>query len=254
MQSQPNLELIGFRYKASSGAHTARTIMLGELKTLLFSRPESASNEDYRSDVEDFNLLQKPTENSRKYTFKPLTTLYGLSPDIHLFEVFRSWWEMDESAQDLLAFQLAVARDPYLYNSASMIVPLAPGAAFIKTDLEEHMAAAYPDKFSKNTLESLVRNLSSSWSQAGVLSNSGKKTREIPKVSYVNVAFALYLGHCHGLSGQRLIDSFWCQLLTLDKEELYNLAHRASMRGLLKFKQASEVVEVTFPSLTLPQG
>ncbi|CAM2883259.1 hypothetical protein VIRA109638_04435 [Vibrio rarus] len=251
-QSRSNLDSIGFRYKTTSGAHTARTIMLEELKTLLFSRPESATHEDYRSDVEDFNLLQKPTENSRKYTFKPLSTLYALSPDVFLFQVFRSWWELDESAQDLLAFQLAIARDPYLYNSASMICILRPGAAFVKSDLEEHMAAAYPEKFSKNTLESLVRNLSSSWSQAGYLSNSSKKSREAPQISYVNVAFALFLAHCHGLSGQRLFDSFWCQLLSDDKEELYDLAHRASMRGLLKFKQASEVVEVTFPTIEMP--
>lgn len=45
---------------------------------------------------------------------------------------------------------------------------------------------------------------------------------------------------------------FWCKMLSQDKEHLFELAHRASLRGLINFKQVSEVIEVTFPNIELP--
>ncbi|HCE1510506.1 TPA: hypothetical protein NGR38_004658, partial [Vibrio parahaemolyticus] len=100
---------------------------------------------------------------------------------------------------------------------------------------------------------SFAQNINGTWTQAGYLSGRAKKYREIPEISYVNVAYALFLAHCHGLSGQRLFDSFWCRMLAQDKERLFELAHRASLRGMINFKQASEVVEVTFPGLVMPE-
>jgi hypothetical protein len=248
-----DLKEVGFRYTLSSGAHTARTIMLEELSTLLFARPSEAAHEDYRQDVEEFNLLHKPTESSRKYTFKPLTTLYGLSPQLTLFKVFLDFWEFDESSQPMLALQLSVARDPYLYLTAKKIITMELGSMFVKSEFEELIAAEYIDKFSHTSLASLVRNISSSWKQAGYLEGTTKKYRKQPKASYVNLAYALFLAHCHGLSGQRMFDSFWCQMLSQDKEHLFELAHRASLRGLINFKQVSEVIEVTFPNIELPE-
>jgi hypothetical protein len=253
MINATDIEKMGFRINKKSGAHTARTMMLEELKVLMLSRPESASLEDYRVDVEEFNILHKPTENSRRYTFKPLTTLYGLSMGIPIFNVFRIFWDLDESSQSILALQLAVARDPYLYLSASKMMNMQYGELFIKSEMEEVIAAHYIDKFSPSTLASLVRNISSTWTQAGYLEGKAKKYRAQPKATYVNLAYALFLAHCHGLSGQRMFDSFWCQMLSQDKEHLFELAHRASLRGLINFKQISEVIEVTFPNIELPK-
>lgn len=255
MRSEEYLQNLGFRAGIKcSGAHTARTMMIEELTILLFGRPELAKYEDYQEDVEVYNILQKPTENSRKYTFKPLTSLYGLSMDIPLFKTFREYWDRNEKAQPILALQLAVARDPYLKLSAEEILRLEPGQLFAKDEMEQWIETHYPEKFSKTSLASLVRNISSTWSQAGYLTGKGKKHREIPQITYVNVAYALFLGHCQGFSGQRLFDSFWCKMLAQNKERLYELAYIASIRGLINFKQASEVVEVTFPSINLPEG
>lgn len=51
--------------------------------------------------------FKKPSENARKYSFQPLASMYGLSPDIFLFQVFRDWWEQHEESQPILALQLA---------------------------------------------------------------------------------------------------------------------------------------------------
>lgn len=161
--------------------------------------------------------------------------------------------EKNEETQNVLALQLAVARDPLLRASTEVILSLEPGEHLPREQMEAFLAKDDPERFSAASLKSFSQNINGTWTQAGFLSGKAKKYREIPKVSYVNVAYALFLAHCHGLSGQRLFDSFWCRMLGQDKQQLFDLAHRASLRGMINFKQASEVVEVTFPRLELPE-
>lgn len=250
MRNEPQLAELGFKL-GKNGAHSARSMMIEELKLLLFSRDESASKTDYEDDIINFNILHKPTEKSRKLTFRHLTDLYGLDPQIPLFKVFRQWWELNEDTQAILALQLAVARDPLLRASTDVILQLEPGEHLPREQMEAFLAKDDPDRFSAASLKSFSQNINGTWTQAGYLIGRAKKYREMPTVSYVNVAYALFLGHCQGLSGQRLFDSFWCRMLSQDKARLYELAHRASLRGMLNFKQASEIVEVTFPRIQL---
>ena len=252
MINEQQLTEIGFRF-GTAGPHSARSMMIEELKTLLLGRPESANLDDYREDIEVFNVLHKPTENARKYTFQPISTLYGLSPDIPLFKIFRQWWELSSESQSMLALQLAIARDPILRTSAKIILPLQLGERLHREQVEDFLKQEYPDKYSAASLKSFAQNINGTWTQAGYLEGKAKKYRAQPKATYVNIAYALFLAHCHGLSGQRMFDSFWCQMLSQDKEHLFELAHRASLRGLINFKQISEVIEVTFPNIELPK-
>ncbi len=252
MIDEQQLIKLGFRL-GNSGAHSSRSMMIAELKTLLLGRPENATLDDYKMDVEVFNVLHKPTENARKYTFQPITTLYGLSPDIPLFKIFRQWWELSNESQPVLALQLAIARDPILRSSAKIILPLQLGERLYRQQVEDFLKQQMPDKYSAASLKSIAQNLNGTWTQSGYLEGRNKKYRIQPKPTYVNLAYALFLAHCHGLSGQRLFDSFWCQMLSQDKEHLFELAHRASLRGLINFKQISEVIEVTFPNIELPK-
>ncbi|MEE1982160.1 hypothetical protein [Shewanella xiamenensis] len=253
MEQQQYLTNIGFKF-GKNGAHSARSMMIEELKVLLFSRDQDAFKADYECDIVSFNILHKPTEKSRKLTFRHLVDLYGLDNQILLFSVFRKWWELNEDTQAVLALQLAVARDPLLRASIDVILPLEAGEHLPREKMEAFLAKDDPDRFSPASLKSFSQNINGTWTQAGFLSGRAKKYREIPKVSFVNVAYALFLAHCEGLSGQRMFDSQWCRMLAQDKERLFELAHRASLRGLIKFKQASEVVEVTFPHITLPEA
>jgi hypothetical protein len=252
MNNEQELLNLGFRF-GTSGPHSARSMMIEELKTLLLGRPENANLDDYREDIEVFNVLHKPTENARKYTFQPISTLYGLSPDIPLFKIFRQWWELSSESQSILALQLAIARDPILRTSAKIILPLQLGERLHRQQVEDFLKQEYPDKYSAASLKSFAQNINGTWTQAGYLEGKAKKYRAQPKATYVNIAYALFLAHCHGLSGQRMFDSFWCQMLSQDKEHLFELAHRASLRGLINFKQISEVIEVTFPNIELPK-
>lgn len=252
MINEQQLTEFGFRF-GTAGPHSARSMMIEELKTLLFARPESASLDDYRQDIEVFNVLHKPTENARKYTFQPIATLYGLSPVIPLFKIFRQWWELSIESQSMLALQLAVARDPILRSSAKIILPLQLGERLTREEVEDFLKQEIPNKYSAASLKSIAQNINGTWTQSGYLEGRNKKHRIQPKATYVNLAYALFLAHCHGLSGQRMFDSFWCQMLSQDKEHLFELAHRASLRGLINFKQVSEVIEVTFPNIELPK-
>jgi hypothetical protein len=252
MINEQQLTEFGFRF-GTAGPHSARSMMIEELKTLLLGRPENASLDDYRQDIEVYNVLHKPTENARKYTFQPIATLYGLSPDIALFKILREWWELSSESQPMLALQLAVARDPILRSSAKIILPLQLGERLIREEVEDFLKQEMPDKYSAASLKSIAQNINGTWTQSGYLEGRNKKHRIQPKATYVNLAYALFLAHCHGLSGQRMFDSFWCQMLSQDKEHLFELAHRASLRGLINFKQVSEVIEVTFPNIELPK-
>lgn len=252
MTIEQQLTEFGFKF-GRNGAHSARSMMIEELKELLFARDESATKQDYEDDIINFNILHKPTEKSRTLTFRHLVDLYGMSMNIPLFNIFRQWWELSEDAQPILALQLAVARDPILRNSASVILPLQLGEHLPRETVEQHLAKDDPDRFSAASLKSIAQNINGTWTQSGYLEGRNKKHRIQPKATYVNLAYALFLAHCHGLSGQRMFDSFWCQMLSQDKDHLFELAHRASLRGLINFKQVSEVIEVTFPNIELPK-
>jgi hypothetical protein len=251
MTSQERLIELGFKF-GKNGAHSARSMMIEELSLLLFSCPENATREDYNKDIVEFNILHKPTEKSRKLTYRHLVDLYGISLDIPLFKVLRKWWELSDDSCAILALQLAVARDPLLRGSAELILNLEPGEHISRETVEAHLAKDDPDRFSPASLKSFAQNINGTWTQAGYLEGKAKKYRIQPKASYVNLAYALFLAYCHGLTGPRMFDSFWCQMLSQDKEHLFELAHRASLRGLIKFKQVSDIIEVTFPHIDLP--
>ncbi|MCT8982655.1 hypothetical protein N4S66_19555 [Shewanella algae] len=250
MESTESLIQAGFKF-GKNGAHAARSMMIEELKLLLQSRPENAMREDYMADIVDANVLHKSSANARKLTYRHLVDLYGMSPQIPLFKVFRQLWELSEEAQPLLALQLAVARDPLLRGSADVILALEPGQLLTRETMEAHLAKDDPERFSPASLKSFSQNLNGTWTQAGYLTGRNKKFRAEPKVTYVNLVFALVLGHFQGLSGKRLFTSFWSRLLLVDQTTMQELAHRATLRGLINYKQASEVVEVSFTPLNL---
>ena len=88
MTADVTLEKFGYKF-GQSGAHSARSIMLVELRTLFVATPTDALQDQYKTDICDYNLLDKPTVKSRTLTYRHLIDLYGMSPDVPLFRVFR---------------------------------------------------------------------------------------------------------------------------------------------------------------------
>lgn len=246
MNSIAAQQKFGFK-QGRNGAHSSRTMMLSELTELFHGRPVDATAEQYKEDIETFNVLHKPTERARTLTWRHLVDLYGMDINIPLFRVFRCLWESDESARSLLACQMGLTRDPLLRVSMDKILSLELGQWLPREEMEGFFAEHYPDRFSAAMLKSLAQNVNGTWTSAGYLEGKAKKHRVEPEIRPANVAFALFLAHLQGMSGNRLFSADWTRVLNCRLERLLELARQASHSGLLTFKHSSDVVEITFP-------
>ena len=240
------LAQLGFRFGAN-GPHAARTMMLDDLRLLFARLPVNASRADYLAEVVDNNLLGKPTKKARELGLRHLATLYTLDSKYALFRGLRRLWAKDEAAQPVLALTAALARDPLLRGTQAFILGKQHGAMVSRKELETLLSRSHQDRFSPASLKSFAQNVNGTWTAAGFLNGHSRKTRSIPIVTPVNVAFCLFLGHLEGLSGQRLFTSPWMDLLQRSPGELEELANSAFHRGLLVFLNAGGVKEVRFP-------
>ena len=246
------LAKLGFRFGAN-GPHAARTMMLDDLRVLFAHVPANAARADYAPAVFNENVLGKPTKKSRELALRHLTSLYGLDTHLSLFRALRRLWPIEEVAQPVLALTAALARDPLLRGTQAFILSKQPGALVSREDLERCLAADHQDRFSPASLKSFAQNVNGSWTASGFLSGHRRKTRSIPVVTPVNVAFCLFLGAMEGLSGQRLFISPWMNLLPGSPDELEALANSAFHRGLLVFLHAGGIKEVRFPDYLTPE-
>ncbi len=252
MNSQDAQIRLGFKF-GRNGVHSSRTMMLTEIGELFLGRGMDAKAEQYKEDIEVFNVLHKPTEKSRKLTWGHLVDLYAMDPQVPLFRAFRRLWECDEGARSLLACQMGLARDPLLRFSKEKILSLEQGQHLPREEMEQAFAEQFPDRFSPATLKSVAQNVNGTWTNAGFLRGRNKKYRTEPDVHPVNVVFALFLGYLQGATGIRLFASEWTQLLGCRQERLLELARQASYSGMITFKHSSEVVEVTFPEYLIKE-
>lgn len=243
---QDKSAFLGFK-NGKSGPHAARSLMLPELTTMMEGFTEKTSIKTITEDIEVFNCLHKATANSRKLTRRHLTDLYALDIDVCLFRQFRKLWDKSIEARPVLALQLALCRDPLLRVSMPLMLELQPGEILTRQQMEDQLEAYNPDGYSKASKTSFAQNINGSWTQAGFLQGRAKKIREIPEVRIENVAFALFIAHLHGYEGQRSFQTNWVKILSTNIDDLYAKAQGASRHGHLRFKHASEVVEITFP-------
>lgn len=227
--------------------------MLDDLRVLFSHIPAEGVRADYTQAVCSDNILGKPTKKSRELALRHLTTLYGLDTQLPLFRALRRLWPVDVAAQPILALTAALARDPLLRGTQAFILAKQPGVLVTRENLEQSLATNHPGRFSPASLKSFAQNVNGSWTAAGFLNGHARKTRSIPTVTPVNVAFSLFLGHLEGLSGQRLFTSPWMNLLPGLPAELDALANAAFHRGLLVFLNAGGVKEVRFPGYLSPE-
>jgi len=250
---QDLLTQLGFRF-GTNGPHAARTMMLDDLQILLAAVPQEVPESDYAYQVKELNVLGKPTKKARELAYRHLVTLYGLDPKLPLFRMFRRLWAADTMAQPILALALAIARDPLLAGTQDFILSKKEGQHVSREDLEAVLSTSYPDRFSPASLKSFAQNINGTWTSAGYLLGRHRKTRSQPVTTPANVAMCLFMGHLHGMSGQRLFTSSWCKLLPGSDQDLEALANAAFHRGLIVFLNAGGVKEVRFPdSLTISE-
>lgn len=238
----------GFRL-GDKGTHTSRTIMLDELSHLLDAVPGDASREDYADAITVGNCLGKRTVANRKISLQHLRELYALDPHVVLFHVLRELWGRDRPSRALLALLLALARDPLFRVTASAALRTPFGHEFARQPMTDALIEVAGDRLNRQTLDKVVRNAASSWTQSGHLRGRGRKTRQKVQATPVTVAYALLIGFATGRRGRLLFKTPWCGVLDTDSGKLIDLAVAAKRVGLLDFKQSGSIIDVSFPYL-----
>ena len=244
----PSARQFGFR-EGDIGTHTSRTIMLEELRALLGQLPVDADRADYTNAIVDHNALGKQTEATRRLTDQRLGELYALDTRVPLFRVLRQLWSIDAQVQPQLAMLCALARDPLLRATAAPVLSMRPNQELARQAMTDAIRAAVGERLSDSTLDKVVRNTSSSWTQSGHLEGRTRKFRRVVAARPTSTTYALVLGYLLGLRGPRLLRTLWASTLDASPDQLQMHAASAKRQGLLDMKVSGDVVEIHFPHL-----
>jgi hypothetical protein len=245
-------EELGFK-SGVSGTHTSRTIMVGELSALLGVAGTATQREDFARLIVDENVLGKSTSSTRRITAQRLSELYALDTSVVLFRALARLWAVDRDSHALLALLCSLARDPLLRATAASVLTLREGQGFDRDAMADALRAHAGARLNVAILDKVVRNAASSWTQSGHLNGRVLKRRQRVKPTSVTVTMALLLGYLQGLRGPSILRTTWCEALDSTPETLSALATRASMAGFMRFRQAGDVIEITFPDLLTKQ-
>ncbi|MDP3940574.1 MAG: hypothetical protein Q8R92_20875 [Deltaproteobacteria bacterium] len=231
------------------GTHTSRTMMLEELATVLSAVPELGTREDYEHAIVSDNCLGKPTGSTRRLSRQRLAELYALDPTVPLFRVLRRLWRVEDSGRPLLALLSAMARDPLLRATAPSVLSLTEGEEFRRVGVRDTLREAVGDRLNDSTLDKVVRNAASSWSQAGHLSGRTFKVRRRVHPTPATVAYALYLGVKTGFSGIDLFTSGWIASLDADPSTAREVALTAKRLGLIDLRLSDDIFQLNVDRL-----
>jgi hypothetical protein len=238
----------------SGGANTSHTVLVAALRALLSEVPSSALQADYETAALEGNVLGKGTEAARRRTLRYLKQLYLLRPDSILFRALRDLWNDNNDAQPLMAGLCALARDAVFRASSGAILRSRTGETMTSASFSSAVGERFPHSYNDATLAKIGRNTFSSWEQTGhlVTAEHTTKIRKNATCRPANVAYALMLGHLQGCRGTALFETVWSAVLDQTKPHLMDLAFSASQQGLIEFRSAGGVVEVSFNELLRP--
>jgi hypothetical protein len=241
---------IGIKH-GDRGTHTSLTIMLDEITSLLQAFPLDATRTEYKDAIIANNLLGKKTVPMRKFANQRLGEFYGLDPSILLFRVLRALWTSDERGRPLLALLMCLARDPLLRFTAQPIIQLRSGQELSKQCFTDAISTGVGGRLNKNSVDRVVRNTASSWTQSGHLEGYSRKVRRSVQPTPAVTAYALLLGYILGARGRTLFGTLWARVLDTSPEELAYKAADAKRLGYLDMKEDGGVIEISFnPLLT----
>jgi len=238
----------GFRF-GHIGTHTSRTIMLEELSATLDAVAVKGKSSDYAAAVVEENCLRKRTVSTRRLTLQRLRELYALDPGVPIFRILRRLWDVDRQSRPLVALLASLARDPLIQATAGVIVSLPEGAEFQRSAMREALTTTGEDRFNESTLNKVVRNAASSWSQSGHLEGRTFKFRRMVHPTPASVAFGLYLAHAAGLAVEESLSSGWIKVLDCSASAALELAATAKRLGLLDLRTGGDVIDLNLNRL-----
>lgn len=227
--------------------------MIEEISVLLACGSEAKTKEEYVHLVVEENVLGKSTASTRRLTAQRLCELYALDTSVPIFRALLRYWNVDRGAQSLIALLSGLARDPLLRATAPAVLGLRDGQCFDRDAMSANLRAHARTRLNDATLDKVVRNAASSWTQSGHLNGRTIKRRQRVRPTPPAVVMALLLGYLQGLRGPSLLRTTWCEVLDSSPETLSTLASQASISGLFRFRQAGEVIEISFPNLLTKQ-
>ena len=143
--------------------------MLAELGAVLSAAPGPVDRAVYAAAIIEGNCLEKPTASTRRISNQRLAELYALNPFVVIFRVLRKLWEVDPQARPLLATLVALARDPLFMASATPVLSQPAGVEIQRAPIRDALHKLVGERMNDATLDKVVRNVSSSWTQSGHL-------------------------------------------------------------------------------------
>lgn len=243
-----SLSELGFSSN-QTGGHMARSMMFNEISALQSGMPLEATLADYKTAIEEENILGKPTQSSRQKSYRHLVELYGLEPSQAVFTTMRRLGQDAPGDFPLLAMLCAYCRDLQLRQSFELISRLSPGERLPRERMEQHLEEEFPGQLSAAMKKSLAQNVNTSWTAAGHLEGRAKKSRALPRAGWASSTLAMFVGYLTGLRGQILLDSVFGRLVAAEPAQLLAHLQTASSRGWLRLRHGGGVAEIDFSQL-----
>ena len=228
---------------SGGGAHQSKTMMFRELEALISTG--ASTPDEFRIAAIDENAIGKATANTRRLTFRHLASLYGLLEKPPLTRALLAMWPSAIGSRRMLAFLVALARDPLLRETAPVIISGPVGQRVQHTLFQDELVHAFPERFSEKTLRSLAQNCASSWTQCGHLSGKVRKLRQRVKATPETVAFAALVATASGFGGPAILGSWWTRVLDVGPDQALDALRRAEAIGLTRIRSAGDVTEVS---------
>ena len=239
---------LGFRL-GDRGTHSSRTMMFKEIQSLLGVVAQGSPRSKYEEAVIEDNCLGKQTSATRKLSLQRLSELYALNPNVPLFRLMRELWDESSESQVQLALLTSLARDPLLRMTTSSVLETPAEKEFARQEMTDALSMGTGNRFNSSTLDKIVRNCSSSWTQSGHLQGRARKFRQMVRATPSASAYAMLLGYLQGLRGQQLFSCSWVKVLDLDELEARERADDARRLGLIDIKQSGAMIDISFPKL-----
>ncbi len=115
------------------GGHQSKTLMLNELAALL-SEAESRGLAAAINAVSAENLLGKPSGAAGESVLANLTKLYGIKAPPPITRALIRLWALDATPRPMLALLCALARDPLLRDTGSVVLQGSVGNPALLVD------------------------------------------------------------------------------------------------------------------------